>query len=95
MVICSVLQVSQEEAMAYLDNRESVDFSIFLENVWSFVSDKITFEPPPTQEDLSPPPTVAPPPDLDTPTKEDDFDYGKTYFSFPQLVEYCFSDSWW
>lgn len=66
-------QVSLEEAMAYLDNQESVDFPVFLERVWTFVSDKITFDPlvPPTE--ATPPPTEAPPPD--DPAEKDFEDY--------------------
>lgn len=71
-------QVSLEEAMAYLDNQESVDFPVFLEKVWSFVSDKITFDPlvPPTE--ATPPPTEAPPPDDPAEKDLEDYDdYGE------------------
>ena len=72
------LQVSLEEAMAYLDNEESVDLPVFSEKVWSFVLDKITFEPPATEPvETTPPPTESPPPD-DTAEKDfDDYDYGE------------------
>lgn len=63
--------------MAYLNNQESVDFPVFLESVWSFVSDKITFEPlvPPTEATL--PSTKAPPPDDAGEEDVEDYDYGE------------------
>ena len=70
-------QVSLEEAIAYLDNEESVDLPTFMERVWSFVSDKITFDLPETETETvvaTPPPTEAPPP-RDTPDDEEFEDY--------------------
>ncbi|CAI8057324.1 Glucosidase 2 subunit beta [Geodia barretti] len=70
-------EVSLEEALAYLDNEERVDETVFKDSVWSFVSDKITFEPAETE-----PPTALPiqtdaPPTDDTGEKdyEEDYDY--------------------
>ena len=71
-------QVSLEEAMAYLDNQESVNEDVFKETVWSFISDKITFEPPETQPPTAPPPpTEAPPTDDEGERDDDDYDYGE------------------
>lgn len=72
------IQVSLEEALAYLDNEELVDFPVFLERVWSFVSDKITFEPPASEVvETTPPPTKAPPPDNASEENFEDYDYGE------------------
>ena len=72
------LQVSLEEAIAYLDNEESVDLPVFSEKVWSFVSDKITFEPPATEYvETTPPPAEAPPTDDAAEKDLEDYDYGE------------------
>ena len=65
--------------MAYLDNQESVNLSMFQDTVWSFISDKITFEPPEMETVIAtPPPTEATPID-DTGVEDDfdDYDYGE------------------
>lgn len=66
--------------MAYLDNQQQVDLTVFRDSVWSFISDKITFEPPVTEA----PPTETPPPDdyqegepgIEEEEEEEDYDYG-------------------
>ena len=79
LILLCCCQVSLEEAMAYLDNQETVDETIFRDSVWSFVSDKITFKPTET-ETPSAPPTEAPPPPPDDQGEKDydgDYDYGE------------------
>ena len=39
-------EVSEEEALEYLDNQRSVTFDTFLANTWDVVADKITFKKP-------------------------------------------------
>ena len=39
-------EVSEEEALEYLDNQQSVNFNTFLANVWDVVADKCTFKKP-------------------------------------------------
>lgn len=64
--------------MAYLNNEEMVDLSVFRDSVWSFVSDKITFEPPQIEPvEATPPPTEAPPLDDQSEDNYDDYDYGE------------------
>ena len=76
MICVYCVKVSLEEAMAYLDNQESVDVDVFRDSVWSFVSDKITFDLPETEPPSAPaPPTEAPPPD-DLEDYDDYDDYG-------------------
>ena len=71
--------MSLEEALAYLDNEEKVDQTVFQETVWSFVSDKITFEPPETEPPSTPPTATEAPPTDDQEEKdyEEDYDYGQ------------------
>lgn len=71
--------MSLEEALAYLDNEERVDETVFKDSVWSFVSDKITFESAETEPPTAPPIQTEAPPTDDTGEKdyEEDFDYGQ------------------
>lgn len=69
--------VSEEEALGYLDQRQSVDFDTFYSSVWDGIADRCQFQrplPPPSME----PPSLAPqevggeePGDED----EEDYDY--------------------
>lgn len=71
--------MSLEEALAYLDNEEKVDQTVFQETVWSFVSDKITFELPETEPPSTLPTATEAPPtdDQDERDYEEDYDYGQ------------------
>ena len=56
--------ISQEEALGYLDNQQSVDFETFLSSVWERIADKCHFQRPT-------PPPVVPPPTLPSTVEED------------------------
>ena len=43
-------EVSEAEALEYLDNQQSVNFDTFLANVWDVVADKCTFKKPVAKE---------------------------------------------
>ena len=44
-------EVSESEALEYLDNQQSVNFDTFLANAWDVVSDKCTFKKPSSKDD--------------------------------------------
>ena len=84
--------------MAYLDNEERVDETVFKDTVWAFVSDKITFEPPETEPPTAPPTaTETPPTDEAAAEKEgdyeEDYDYGKLINTVVLCKRHCTQSS--
>ena len=79
-------EVSEAEALEYLDNQQSVNFDTFLANIWDVVADKCTFKKPAAKEDEegvaedgdgAPAPEGADenaPGDIDDDDDDDDFD---------------------
>ena len=48
--------ISEEEALGYLGQKQSIDFDAFYETIWEGIADKCQFERPPP-----PPPSIQPP----------------------------------
>lgn len=67
--------ISEEEALGYLNNRASVDFDTFYSEAWETISDRCQFQrptpPPPSIE----PPYAPPPEDKEASPEEEDEDY--------------------
>jgi protein kinase C substrate 80K-H len=70
--------ISEEEALSYLNSLQSVDFDTFYSSVWESIADKCQFERPTQPPQLIEPP-YAPPEDRGEPNEQedndDDYDY--------------------
>lgn len=68
--------VSEEEALGYLNSQPSMDFDAFYSNAWETIADRCQFQhPPPTPPPIQPP--YAPPPEdrgMDPEDDNEDYD---------------------